>query len=341
MNIHNRELWEKSHIPRFGCAAFVFGVISGSLIAGIPESDHVPIAAPSLQKVVLWDTNSYAFEFATSRGAALPALIEAGANSQGERTLEKYYLFGMTHGRPHIPPVQPLRWDTKEHTLFAAREFPASFGPPTPRIFRYPIRALVQRSEWSDCLERGELGDEIPSPKSWPAPHYVDLDPIRAALLKGMVVRNDLSAPKGSAIHYDIRALDATRIELYMTVNGKLSLWLFDGETWTLRHNYSISVDGPFLICDDGKSIVTKRKDDWCLLGELNAKQPKVQRIVKSSPDEPLTLVEDKMTGINYFEYGGALYDANGVDVCPIPRDADAATRLKVITEFVRSRRSR
>ena len=94
------------------------------------------------------------------------------------------------------------------------------------------------------------------------------------------------------------------------------------------------------LCSDDGKSIVTKQKDVWCLLGELNAKHPKIQRIVESSLGQPLTLVEDKVTGVNYFEYRGTLYDENGVDLCPIPRDAGAASRLKAITEFVRSRRS-
>lgn len=345
MNTHNLSSNKKPSM-KLKRLALVFTTTLHILTALANGKDAVG-QQPSFQRIQVLETKAYGFDFAGQRGPMTPALVTFQIVKAGEaaETVQFYYLFGVAQVSTKDVP---LRWDVRGDTLFCTSK---NLLPNTaPALLRYPVTALVTGPDWADALDRSKLGDPNDTSDGLPAPNYASLSPI-GAVNRGIegweegdaLVKEGLHVLRSGVpvLHYDIRALDDARIELYMTVNGKLSRWLFERKMWTLQKYYTGEIEGKFLICDDGESIVAKRDGAWCLFGELEAKQPTIRRIVRSSLDEQLTLVEDKVTGINYFEYGGALHNENGVDVCPIPRDTDAASRLKAITEFVRSQREK
>ena len=332
------------------CLAAGVSVLALCPPLGAVEED--PIRAPVLQRIEVLREASYAFDFGVQRGPATPALVQLPIPKDSRILTDishVYYLFGIN--KVTYRSDEPVRWSATDGAIFTTYSFPLIHQRTGPMILRYAKNLLVVRpDDGRGAIDLTKAEERHRSISGSLPPNYVGLTPMWAALMRigGWRIGDEplcdgLRKSTGAipTIHYDIRPLDDERIELYMTVNGKLSRWLFDGEKWTLRENYTVNIDAPFLIFNGGKGIVTKRENIWCLVGDLSEKQAKVQRIVKSSPDEPFTLVEDKVTGIDYFEYGGVLYDENGVDVCPIPRDADAATRLKAITEFVRSQRQK
>ena len=356
MITHNHKRLVFSSRQVLFCATTVSTIaLCGAPHSVLGQSDGWPVGAPTLQRMLVLDDKSYAMDYAEPRGIDGRALVIAYAAPSRVGEMTSAFLFGRNLGIVKPPDARPTqtmqayRWTLGGHTVFATQNIPI----PSPKggvtwALKFSIDLLVAQPDGTAMFDSTKL----PGPIMWgggKAIPHIGLEPIGAYhlglsgwKLGDMPLQSGLrmarAAPK--QICYDFCALDDVRLELYMTADGKLSRWLFDGEEWTLRENYSVKVDGPFLICNGGKGIVTKRENIWCLVGDLSEKQAKVQRIVKSSPDEPFTLVEDKVTGIDYFEYRGVLYDENGVDLCPIPRDTDAASRLKAITEFVRSRRS-
>ena len=136
-------------------------------------------------------------------------------------------------------------------------------------------------------------------------------------------------------LYYDFRGLGKTRLELYVTVKGKIHRWLFDGKEWWLSKIFDVSIDSPFLICNDGNTVVTERDGDWCLIGPLDAEKPTVRRIVEKQEGEPLMLIEDVVTKTNYFEHEGTLLDENGKRLWSVPRATNTPERIKAIAKYV------
>lgn len=305
---------------------------------------HAP-APPSLQRMKVLNAHSYAFDFAAAHGPAAPALVQISnmrGTGEDDRTTY-YYLLGNMPANTHL---EPLRWDANGGMIVCT--YPHVVPGTGPFLNRYPIHALVSRSNMVSALDRSRLDHRSVGPYGRPAPNYGGLAPIGAAHLglEGWELGDE---PMGNGLHmcgkcipvthYDIRALDDSQVELFVTMNDKLSRWLFDGKKWTFRRNYPGTINGPFLICDEGNALVAEVDGHWCLVRGFDKQNAEVRQIVKKTDNEPLVLVEDLVARTNYFQLGGRLYDENGAGLWTVRRGQHSSTQFKSIVDYVCSRR--
>ena len=306
---------------------------------------------PSLQRAKVLNTRAYLFDFDMPRGPGIPALAEIPNVSGHDATAAVYYyLFGVARGGVSTHS-SPLRWDLTEGMVFSTYHLPRVHQRVGPMLFRYPRNALVSGpDDGRDSLDRSKLSQGSDSPTGLPPPNYIGLGPIRAAYMgiDGWQVGDEpiqdglhISSKEIPIVHYDVRALDDARVELYMTVSDKLSRWLFDGEKWTLAKNYSAIINGPFLVYKEGNAIVAEKDGHWCIIESLDNKNPEIRQIVKRVPDEPLVLVEDLAAGRNYFQQQGKLYDENAAAIWSMPVGLEGNARFKAVVDFVCSRREK
>jgi hypothetical protein len=323
----------------FARAVFFFLIATGQLEVRLVAANRVSeVKTPSLQRMCIQQYRSYTLVFATQRGPEFPALLVEDWG-QNEESVKRFHLFGMTARPPFYPPLRAVRWDAGDDVIYALREFPSPAGPPKARVLRFPKNALVERDEFLDPLDRGSLPPARTSPKSWKAPHYVDIEPVHSAMVGVIPAAERSGMHDASDIHYDIRALDAERLELYMTADGKLQRWLFDGKEWTLQKDYAAEIKGPFLVCGEGNAAVAECDGQWCLIEPLDADEPALHPIVPRVEDEALLVIEDRVTGKTYFEQGYTLYDDRGRILRALPRVPNTPTKVTVISDFVRSLR--
>lgn len=329
-------------ITVFLLVLFMFAVSVGAM-----EPEPRP---PSLQRTKVLNTRAYLFDFDMPRGPGTPALAEipnvSGGNARGG---VYYYLFGVV--RRVSTSGSPLRWDVSNGMVFCTRQSRPAHLHLGPVLSRYPTNALISGpDDGRDSLDRSKLGQGTDSPTGLPPPNYIGLGPIRAAYmgLDGWQVGDEpiqhglhTSSNGIPVVHYDVRALDDVRVELYMTVNGKLSRWLFDGEKWTLAKNYSAIINGPFLVCKEGNAIIAEKDAHWCIIEPLDNRNPAIRQIVKRVPGEPLVLVEDLIAGRNYFQQQGKLYDENAAAIWSMPVGLEGIARFKSVVDFVFSRREK
>ncbi len=328
-------------------AVFLLVLFMFAVSVGAVEPEPRP---PSLQRAKVLNTRTYLFDFDMPRGPGTPALAEIpnvpGRNARGG---VYYYLFGVA--RRVNTSGSPLRWDVSNGMVFCTRQSRPVHLRLGPMLTRYPRNALVSGpDDGRDSLDRSKLSQGSDSPTGLPPPNYIGLGPIHAAYMEidGWQVGDEpiQDGLHGSSegipvVHYDVRALDDARVELYMTVNDKLSRWLFDGEKWTLAKNYSAIINGPFLVCKEGNAIVAEKDGHWCIIESLDNKNPEIRQIVKRVPDEPLVLVEDLAAGRNYFQQQGKLYDENAAATWSIPAGLKGNARFKAVVDFVCSRRDK
>ena len=315
------------------------------------------LRVPNLQRMKVFETKSYAFDFADIRGITGRSFVRVNNMTQvhSEATV-RFYLFGRDLGviLPKVlPPVAiPLQWTVSRRMIFVAWE---SRGDPAraPRLLQYPIRALVIGTEGIGHVDDSKFDQSRRLPLldgKIARLDYTILAPIARVRMgfdgwkegDGLIADGLRVSRTGiPVIHYDIRALDDVRVELYMTVNDKLSRWLFDGDKWTLSKNYSVTINGPFLVCKEGNTIVAEKDGHWCIIESLDKKNPEIRQIVKRVPDEPLVLVEDLVAGRNYFQQQGKLYDENAAVMWSMPVGLEGNARFKAVVDFVCSRREK
>ncbi len=172
-------------------------------------------------------------------------------------------------------------------------------------------------------------------------------------------------------VYFDFRVLDEKRIELLMTMDGKPSLWEYDGtqdteewknrpsragETiirdadepvllesgWHHKKNLSVTIDGPFLWIQDPQYVVAEREGNWCVIGPLDAAEPEVRPIITKDADHPLVLVEDVAAKANYFRMGDKLMDDRGVVIERIDTSRPLDNQMREIaSEIVLRRRDK
>jgi hypothetical protein len=172
-------------------------------------------------------------------------------------------------------------------------------------------------------------------------PPYTHLRPIcDTAKWKGA----DPEFPQGlrrhirtQVFHYDIQAIDDAQVELYMTADGALSKWLFDGMAWKKQSDYNLRIEGEFLVFDGGRSLVSARAGKWSVV--RNFENPVIQIITDRIEGEPLTLIEDKVEQKDFFLHRNMLLDDRGRELFTVRAPRDHSDRLRKVIDFVVTRR--
>jgi len=173
-------------------------------------------------------------------------------------------------------------------------------------------------------------------------PTYVGCAPIGDALT-GLYIawpdgKNRIREP-AKVVHYDIRALDEARVELFMTADGDLFKWLYDGKTWRYQSNYAVKIPNEFLILGNGKSLVTDQDGGWCIVRDIEKEDATCDPIVERVESEPLTLIEDRVEQKNFFLHRDKLFDDTGRELFTARAIRDHTDRVRKVVDFVLSRR--
>jgi hypothetical protein len=133
--------------------------------------------------------------------------------------------------------------------------------------------------------------------------------------------------------------LDDTQVELFMTADGDLYKWLYDGKTWKYERDYAVRIPSEFLIFGNGKSLLTDQEGGWCIVRDIEKEDATCDPIVDRVEGEPLTLVEDRVEQKNFFLHRGLL-DDDGRELFTARAYRDHTDRLRKVIDFVLSRRA-
>jgi hypothetical protein len=306
------------------------------------DGDRGATQQPRLQRISVAVDRAYFFRFDTPRGSDTPALIEVATVSGAEKNTITYYLFG---GLRSIHTDRcPFRWSSAHSALFCTQFViePPPF-PGAPGLYRYPLDALVAGPDDGRLpIDDSRIDPGFLQPGALPPPNYVGCNPIGEALQgfhRGWKEGKNRVGDPAKVVHYDIRALDDTRVELYMTADGELWKWLFDGKTWERQRGYDFRVEGEFLVFDEGHSIIAEQDGKWCIVRDIGKENATCDPIVDRVEGEPLTLVEDKVEQKNFFLHRDRLLDDTGRELFTARASRDHTDRLHKVIDFVLSRR--
>jgi len=251
----------------------------------------------------------------------------------GVGTAETGFVYGIG-GDPH---ALPIRWTSEGGILFVGHHL----NIPTFQqvdLSRFPLSELL-------CDAGADARpNQCPERKHGRSFKYCDITPAKKALTGFMSLTDEgferTMPPAPHVVQYDIRAVNDTVIELFMTVDRHLAKWVYDGKQWKHLRNYPIEIKGEFLVCQDGRSLVTERDGNWSVV-EFEAAEPIFKAITERVPDQPLTLVEDTVEKQTYFEHRGDVFDKAGVKVWAAPSGLKRNDRAQALVDFVRTRRSK
>ena len=326
------------------------------------ENEEQPFREPCIQRIRIEESESFAINYSDPRARGGRSLVNVDRSSLPDQETSTFFTFGRNDGIDArtgevFPPRMngdhaaiPYRWTLSGRKLFATWHLKYGLEVLQAELDSYEAEPREQREAFQRGLEGVQGVTERTMIRSG-APsglrRRIWLMPIHSYQtgIYGWEVGDELLktgqpiGPPPEVFHYDIRALDEVQLELYVTADGKLQRWLYDGQTWRLTMDYKFKLDGPFLVFHDGKSIVTQREKDWCVLSALDDQTPGVRRLMQKIDDTPLTLVEDVFAGKQYFEYRGKLYDESGGERLEIPPVANPPEKIKAISDFVWSHR--
>ena len=231
----------------------------------------------------------------------------------------------------------PIRWTWGETTCFLSHHLNIPTMHPV-NLSSHSVSELVCRA-FSDNVDT-ECAVRYHGRSSG----YCSITPAKEALTGFMSLTDEgferTMPPAPHVVQYDIRAVNDTVIELFMTVDQRLTKWVYDGKQWKHLRNYPIEIKGEFLVCQDGRSLVTERDGNWSVV-EFEAAEPIFKAITERVPDQPLTLVEDTVEKQTYFEHRGDVFDKAGVKVWAAPSGLKRNDRAQALVDFVRTRRSK
>jgi len=291
------------------------------------------VAPAALQRMKVFDDAAYGFDFVVPRGPGFPAFheVRAVARDGPERHSTQYYLFGAMEGANTLR--FPLRWDIAGNTLFCTFKMLEIHQPTGPSLFRYPLDALIAGPD---------DGRTALDSKRAPSAAYVGCQPIGGALQgfhRGWREGVFRVGEPARVVHYDIRAIDEAQVELFVTADGELSKWLFDGKAWKNLRHYDLRVTGEFLVFDDGQSLVTEQDGQWAVIPDIEDAKAAFVAIAARVENEPLTLVEDKVERSHFFLHRDKLVDARGRELFSVRDARDHNERIRRVVDFVVARR--
>jgi hypothetical protein len=139
---------------------------------------------------------------------------------------------------------------------------------------------------------------------------------------------------------FDIRAVNEFTIELYLTADGRLSVWTFDGSEWVFQRVLPPQIHGVFRICHNGTAAVAVRDEHWCLISPLDSETPEVIPLAPANDSDRLWIVEDTVKKETFFVNGNAMLTMEGKQITSVPDNQTHSTEQKVewIAEFVRAK---
>ncbi len=298
---------------------------------------------PAVQRAILQSESAFYFDFSGQRGPEIPILISVRGGQEPAEKVSPYFLFGTLRGIS--TPKWPLRWDVAEEALYCT-QFVGGLAPwpAPPGIYRYPVAALVRGPDdgrWP--LDNNKIPPGFQDQGRPLNLDYGSLAPLRDALQgfhRGWKEGKNYVGDPAKVVHYDIRALDDTRIELYMSADGELSRWLFNGTSWKNLRHYDVRVTGNFLVFGNGKSLVTDQDGRWSIVRDIEKENATCDPLVDRVEGEPLTLVEDRVEQKNFFLHGNVLLDDTGREFFTARAVRDHTDRLRKVIDFVVSGRA-
>lgn len=172
--------------------------------------------------------------------------------------------------------------------------------PPLPfersvTVHRFPAAALRHQMTGNFDIDVGHP-DVLAHPASGriptPLTRWLQIDPI-FKVYSGRVIDNDGQFRQSrdesihgrlEQMHWDVRMADERTVELYLTVNRRLSIWRGrEGRRiaadeieadWALQRLTDILVDGPFVTIEGGRALVAAEGDHWVRVSLDDADEP-------------------------------------------------------------------
>lgn len=314
-----------------------------------------------LQRAVVNLHNSYAIDFADCRGRGGVTLLMMDNKGTGDESVTTIFAFGRNDkldaisGKFFPPTLDDLRWALPyrwavggEYFFLAPR---LRFGDDVIRLALNILlnepddakRFFVGRSE--GCRERAGPTKLIPSGLG--TPRYTWLSPLssnRAGVVSWENADSTAHArfpahERVQTFHYDFRAIDGIQLELFVTADGALSKWLFDGKTWKNEKFYDLQVTGEFMVWDRGESLVTERDGTWSLIRGIDRPNPVVRALVQRVDGEPLILVDDTVKRTTLFLHRDQIFDDESREVRRLARDRQPSERIRDAIDLAVSRR--
>jgi len=317
----------------------LFAIMSAN--AGPTDPDRIA-AIPTLQRVKIFENKALSFDFTGPRGPRIPRLLAIAEALDGPVATQPvfYYIFATLQGAND--PDFPLRWGCADGVVFCTMKYPAIHEPTGPTLQRFPIDAIVVKPD-DGCspFDSTKLGNRYTSPSDGgPPPHYVGCGPVAMAL-QG---RHRWKGERGGGdpvkqVFLDIRALDDTQVELYMTGDGQLVKWLFDGATWKYIRTYDLRLNGEFMALEGDTMLVAVQDNRWCAFSGFEDGEAKVTPIAEVDDHEPMTVVDDVDAKRSFLHFKDTLYDAEGRAVQRIAAGLASAEKVRELANAVRKHR--
>lgn len=323
----------------FACGLFMFAIGSPLNSFGNEEVAEA-IQTPTLQRALVVPEIALFFDFDSARGAATPALIAIRTNNA---IANKYYPFGGL--RPIHSLSWPFRWSLVDSVLFCSQSLTGlPPWPAAPGLFRFPLGALLDGPDdgrWPIEDDKIPVSFRDASKEKSLNLDYGCIAPVRDAIhgLHGTWKEGtNLNGDAAKAVYFDVRAINENTVELFMTADGELYKWLYDGRNWKNLKHYDLRVEGEFLVFDEGRSLVFQRDGKWATMRNIDEATPVVRDLADRVEDEPLILVEDRVSRTNHFIDRDRLLDQDGREISRLQRGL-ARDRIREAIETVITRR--
>ena len=328
-----------------------------------PDNRH----ASAMHRVMIIEGEAYSFGQRQGEETFGPSFIRFSLLDEGGGQGERWY--NLWSWPVHLGGI-PMRWAVHGTTLYTAIH--ADYGPggqPTS-VTRWPIGLMIPG--------RGAMLDlnDGAARKVADACTGFSINPVSVAMMGGVeLTQTGYRQPvatgyRGSGVYFDFQVLDEKRVELLMTIDGRPSLWEYDGTQdekgwqerviesekvgtapseprlarrgWHHKKNLSVTIDGPFLWMQDPQYVVAEREGMWCVIGPLHSDEPHVRPIIAKDADKPLILVEDVMAKRNYFRLGDKLMDDRGAVIERVDASKPLDDQMReVVSKVVLRRRDR
>lgn len=314
------------------------------------EDGRDPVAhLPKLELVYVIGSDLYAF-VPDSTAPPRPVFVQ-GSHESGAFTLYDYHIF---QGSAPYSAASDFSWDVEDGVLFTSTSY--KLGPNhSTNITAWPIARLNKGSPRQGEADR-PVDMEPEEWASWSGANSLSLNPVSAAEQGWLVLRDDGFAEtlpqQRQDVHYDFAVINRDRFRLVLSINGRLSAWTFDRSSqvpantrlgpWRHLRTWSdeLRIDGPFLLLQDGDTLVAEQKGTYGLLPVAVDAPSTLVPLVRREGDEPLLVVEDRSAGVNYFVYNGIVLDEKGETVERLPHRLSSEEQLAHLLRVVLDRRS-
>lgn len=306
------------------CASRIFASLIASGAVCLASGDDIEVS--SITRVQVFADRAYFLGTAATE-LETPMLVElpSGVPRPGysERCLR---VFG-TPSKEHFQLNQ--RWSAFSDGIYCTL-----FGAALMRYQSADLDHLAAPCSGSDVPSTAKDGGKPPITS------YAMLDPMVSA--RNRLVWDAPDSPRLLAkipiVFYDIQAVDKEKIELFLTVDGGLTKWLFNGKEWRILKHYDFRLEGEFLAFDQGRSLVFERDGKWSVMRNIDDADSEVRALVNRVENEPLILVEDIVSQTNHFIDRDRLVDENGKEIVRL-RQGGSRDRIRNAVQAVVDRR--